>query len=885
MPTLSPERNLLLALLALQNGFISRNQLVAAFGSWLVGKDRSIGDILLEQQALDAATSQLLDALVERHLVLHGGDAQQSLAQLSSIEPSIKQVLLDLNDNDLNTCLSHSHTHVQDKTDDPFATLAHAENQESLERFVIIRPHLKGGLGKVSVAFDKQLRREVALKEILPEHASVQSARSRFIREAEITGGLEHPSIVPVYGLGVYSDGRPYYAMKFVKGRSLQTALAEFHKHNPVLYASVFQGVEFRQLLRRLLDVCDAIQYAHDRGVLHRDLKPGNIMLGKYGETLVIDWGLAKSKGQSESRDSLSSENPLTQPPPSRDQLDETKPGAAIGTPNYMSPEQAAGQIDELGPATDVYSLGATLFHIITGQPAFRGIEPEAIISQVLKGEFTPPRKLHSQIPKALEAICLKAMHISPRQRYASPSDLAADLEHWLADEPVSVVSDPISDRLARIGRKHRGVVATILAAAILLAIGSSVAAFWFNQQRQLYAELAIEKALLALSEQREKENAQSAEADASRNASNARQSVRFLQEFFMTTDPLGLLASGKAIDPRKSSDQTMKELLELGLERVNADPELSRPTPVRAVMLETIGNLRMSLGLYDKTESILLEALRIREDDTAQDAEALSSSLLDLGILYEYTGRYEKAESYCRQSLDLQRSLLKDDDLRIASTSLVLAMSIAYRVNTPIPKERLLEAERLIQDVVRIRESKLGKKHRDVGVAQIALGAVVYANDPQRAIEEYPALTESIEGELSFLVRDILIAGAFEKTGGYETGIKMRRNILSRLKSLLGESHPFYLLGLGELAGTLRKAGNEKEGEAMIRVTLDLARKSQFHWHPAFVEGLIQLALHIRNRGELVEAKALFAEALTVAEGIEAQSLIEQCRAELARF
>jgi serine/threonine protein kinase len=224
-------------------------------------------------------------------------------------------------------------------------------------RFRILRLHAKGGLGLVSVAHDDELNREVALKEIQECHADDQDSRARFLVEAEITGRLEHPGIVPVYALGHYADGRPFYAMRLIKGESLKDVIERFHKATAHGRDPGEQTLELRQLLGRFIGVCQTIQYAHDRGILHRDLKPSNIMLGKYGETLVVDWGSAKALGKKEI---ASAEATLK--PASGGDGSKTLPGSAIGTPAFMSPEQAAGRLDQLGSASDVYSLGATLY-------------------------------------------------------------------------------------------------------------------------------------------------------------------------------------------------------------------------------------------------------------------------------------------------------------------------------------------------------------------------------------------------------------------------------------------------------------------------------------------------------------------------------------------
>jgi eukaryotic-like serine/threonine-protein kinase len=349
------------------------------------------------------------------------------------------------------------------------------------QRFRIIRSHARGGLGEVFVAHDLELNREVALKEIQGRHADEPASRARFLLEAEVTGHLEHPGIVPVYSLGQHSDGRPYYAMRFIRGENLKAAIERFHAVSGEKRDAGQRELELRRLLGRFVEVCNAVAYAHNLGIVHRDIKPENVMLGPFGEVLVVDWGIAKRLGEA---DLTADTTPI-----GSSQLHEnglTLEGTSLGTPQYMSPEQAQGRVDKIGPASDIYSLGATLYCLLTGRTPFEGRDLQALLARVVTGEFSPPRRVIRSLPKGLEAICLKAMALRPGDRYSTASTLSDDVERWMADETVAARRDGPLTRAARWIRHRPGLLPWIAIFAmtdIILLLQSSAARTLLDQR------------------------------------------------------------------------------------------------------------------------------------------------------------------------------------------------------------------------------------------------------------------------------------------------------------------------------------------------------------------------------------------------------------------
>jgi serine/threonine-protein kinase len=508
------------------------------------------------------------------------------------------------------------------------------------------------------------------LKQILEHHADDAISRQRFLLEAEITGGLEHPGIVPVYGLGTYGDGRPYYAMRFVRGDSLKEAIDRFHGDVTLKRSDGDRSLALRKLLRRFVDVCNAIQYAHDRGVLHRDIKPGNIIVGKHGETLVVDWGLAKATGKGESG---SEERALM--PSSASGSSETLPGSALGTPAYMCPEQARGNLDQLGPRSDVYSLGATLFSLLTGKAPHEGADVGEVLRKVQRGEFAPPRQRDASIDRALEAVCLKAMALKPEDRYASCRLLADDVERWMADEPVAAWREPVSQRMRRWTQRNRTAVA---AAAVALVAG--VIGLGAVTSVQARANGALRKAndetKAALAETKEAKKATDAalmqsEENARRAESNAqtarRETQRADDNASLINGALGRLVQRVGVDPRLRAAGLTTFREELLRDVVAMYDELARRNPGagtlglgqalnnEALVQYLLGEFPGAIATQLRGESVLAAL-----SPTHEARLALADARKQLGVLYHFTGRPVDGLAQTRDAASLYQDLIR---------------------------------------------------------------------------------------------------------------------------------------------------------------------------------------------------------------------------------
>src|SRR5262245_53692486 len=280
-------------------------------------------------------------------------------------------------------------------------------------------------MGRIWVARDMNLDRDVALKELHGELLQNPVALARFLREAQITGQLEHPGIVPVYELACFDDKKhPYYTMRFVNGRTLTEAAADYQQR---LLTGEDATLDLATLLHSFVMICNTIGFAHSRGVIHRDLKGQNVILGDFGEVVVLDWGLAKQVHLSEHMESGLLATGIVDLGDSR----LTIHGSAMGTPSSMAPEQAAGLLEQIDHRTDIYGLGTILYEILTGQQPFTGTSTGEVLRKVIQDAPTSPRLVRPDVPLGLESICMRALAKKPDDRYASAKELADAVQNW----------------------------------------------------------------------------------------------------------------------------------------------------------------------------------------------------------------------------------------------------------------------------------------------------------------------------------------------------------------------------------------------------------------------------------------------------------------------
>jgi eukaryotic-like serine/threonine-protein kinase len=682
--------------------------------------------------------------------------------------------------------------------------------------------------------------------------------------------------------------------MRFVEGGTLDDALKRFHDadrqpgRNPGE-----RSLALRELLNRFIAVCNTVAYAHSRGILHRDLKPGNIMLGDYGETLVVDWGMAKPFARTERERSTGEETLM--PPVTEDTPEgQTQYGRALGTPAYMSPEQAAGRWDVVGPASDIFSLGATLYAILTGQPPYRGPSQEIVLHQARHGEFPTPRKVEPDVPRALEAICLKAMALKPEERYATARELGADVEKWLADEIVTAWLEPFTARARRWMRRHRALVASS-GAALLVALLASITGLF----------------VLAAAEQRERglrETAQEKEQDAREQQAKAevsqQQSLDALKG--MTDDGIEkLIGSKPALGPQEKAfvENALKRWQTFAAEQ----GEGQRARAFRAEGVIRVAHLRLKLGQKEEARVGFLEAINQFERLAAefpavpQFRQNLTVGHNSLGNLLRDLGRLPEAEAAFRQAFAIGDKLAAEFPA-VPQHRQVLASSHHNLCNLLRDLGKRPEAEAAYRQALAIFEKLAGdfpvvpeyrqylaSSHYSLGLVLADLGK---RPEAEAAYRQASAIFEKLAAEFPAVPQyredltrthnslGVLLAGLGKRA---EAEAAYRQALVSQEKLAIEfPAVPQYRQALATshnvLGNLLAGLGKRAEAEVAYRQALASHKKlvAEFPAVPQYRNDLAashnNLGALLDDLGKRAEAEAAYRQALAIREKLAAE-------------
>jgi eukaryotic-like serine/threonine-protein kinase len=682
----------------------------------------------------------------------------------------------------------------------------------TIGRYRILRLLGEGGMGVVYEAEQEQPRRIVALKVTRPGLATPERLW-RFRHECQALGRLQHPGIAQIYEAGTAETGfgpQPYFAMEFIRGLPLG------------LYAKS-RSLNTRQRLALMVQICDAVHHAHQRGLIHRDLKPGNILVDETGQPKILDFGVARATGGD------------AQP------THQTDLGQLVGTLAYMSPEQLLGDPLQVDTRSDVYSLGVILYELLAGRPPYEVNSrqvPEAV--RMIREE--DPAALSSLSPNYrgdIETIAGRALEKDKARRYASAGELAADIQRYLSDEPITARPPSATYQLQKFARRHRALVAGMAAVFFVLVGGVAV-----STSEAIRAKRAGEAAL--------RERDRTVQAEATEKAISD----------FLQNDLLAQASAATQSGPSAKPDPDLKVRTALDRAAARIAGKFDRQPEVEAAIRDTIGETYMNLGLYPEARTQLERALDLHRRALGAENPKTLQTISRLGYTAYFQGKYAEAEALLGRTLEIQRRVLGSQHPDTVKSLHNLAL--VYE-----GQGKYAQAEVLDSQTLEMQRRVLGPEHPDT-LASMNNLAIVYRLQGKYAQAE-ALLSQTLE-----IIRRVLgpehpntlssmfnLAGVYEDQGKYAQAEALDSQTLEIRRRVLGPEHPNTLSCMHNLASVYYEHGDYAQAEALDSQTLELRRRVLGSEHPDTLGSMNNLADDYVARGKYVQAEALQSQTL----------------------
>jgi tetratricopeptide (TPR) repeat protein len=682
----------------------------------------------------------------------------------------------------------------------------HPAAPASIDHYRILGLLGEGGMGAVYEAEQEYPRRIVAFKVIKPGLANPELMR-RFEQESQALARLQHPGIAQIYEAGTANTGfgpQPWFAMECIRGQPLRD-YAEAHQLNT------------RQRLELMVKICDAVHHAHQRGLIHRDLKPGNILVDNTGQPKILDFGIARV---------TDSDTRATQ---------QTEPGQLMGTLAYMSPEQVLGDPLELDTRSDIYALGVIVYELLTGRLPHNLIGNPLEVMRIIREENPQPLSSVNRLYRGdIETIVSKALEKDKTRRYASAADLGADIQRYLKDEPIIARPPSAAYQLQKLARRHKAVAAGVAAVFVVLIAGII---------------------------------ASTREATRARRAEQVATAV----DDFLQNDLLAQASASVQARPDTKPDPDLKVRTALDRAAARIAGKFKEQPLVEAAIRQTIGNTYRDLGLFPEAQRQLERALDLRRRVLGAKNLDTLAAMQDVALLYVEQGKYGQAEPLYTNVLEARRRELGEEHPDTLETTEKV-------VFLHIHQGRYAQAEPLCKKVLELRRRALGEED-PYTLSDMNHLAMIYLFQGKYAQAE-PLFTKTLELQRRVLGEenpDTLssrgyLAHSYMSQGKYAQAEPLLSNNLAVVRRVLGEDHPDTIANMNDLAQVYIRQGKFAEAEPLSTKVLEGWRRVLGEEHPDTLVGMDNLALLYRSEGKYALAEPLL---------IKVQDLFRRVRGE----